>query len=85
MAERLQSSDFLNLLCRYLAGTLARKLNISTGRFLFNPLNPELNPICYLLALIKAHHFLHVSRIRVKSLTFRLLMSYIYIYIYIYI
>jgi len=33
----------------------------------FNPLNPELNPICYLLALLGAHHFLHVSRIRVKS------------------
>ena len=48
-----------------------------------NPLNPELNPICYLLALLGAHHFLHVSRIRVKSLTLRLLMSYIYIYIYI--
>jgi hypothetical protein len=31
-----------------------------------------------LLALLGAHHFLHVSRIRVKSLTFRLLMSYIY-------
>ena len=31
----------------------------------FNPLNAELNPICYLLALL-AHHFLHVSRIRVK-------------------
>ena len=45
-----------------------------------NPLNPELNPICYLLALLGAHHFLHVSRIRVKSLTPRLLMSYIYIY-----
>ena len=44
----------------------------------FNPLNPELNPICYLLALLGVHHFLHVSRIRVKSLTFRLLMSYIY-------
>jgi len=43
-----------------------------------NPLKPELNPICYLLALLGAHHFLHVSRIRVKSLTFRLLMSYIY-------
>ena len=43
---------------------------------LFNPLNPELNPICYLLALLGAHHFLHVSRIRVKILTFRLLMSY---------
>ena len=45
-----------------------------------NPLNPELNPICYLLALLGAHHFLHVSRIGVKLLTFRLLMSYIYIY-----
>ena len=46
----------------------------------FNPLNPELNPICYLLALLGAHHFLHVSRIRVKLLTFRLLMAYIYIW-----
>jgi len=42
-----------------------------------NPLNPELNPICYLLALL-AHHFLHVSRIMVKSLTLGLLMSDIY-------
>ena len=50
---------------------------LSSGRSqsaLFNPLKPELNPICYLLALL-AHHFLHV---RVKSLTIRLLMSYIY-------
>ena len=47
-----------------------------------NPLKPELNPICYLLALL-AHHFLHVSRITVKLLTLRWLMSYIYIYIYI--
>ena len=31
-----------------------------------NPLKPELNHICYLLALLGAHHFLHVSRIRVK-------------------
>ena len=45
----------------------------------FNSLNPELNPMCYLLALL-AHHFFHVSRIRVKSLTLRLLISYIYIY-----
>jgi hypothetical protein len=50
--------------------------------FIFNPLSPELNPICYLLALLGAHHFLHVNRIRVKSLTLRLLMSYVYIYIY---
>ena len=38
---------------------------------LVNPLKPELNPICYLLALLGAHHFLHVSRIRVKLLTLR--------------
>ena len=41
-------------------------------------LNPELNPICYLLALLGAHLFLHVTKIRVKILTFRRLMSYIY-------
>ena len=45
-------------------------------RIYINHLNPELNPICYLLALL-AHHFLHVSRIRVKSLTIRLLISFI--------
>ena len=32
----------------------------------FNPLNAELNPICRLLALLGAHHILHVSRIRVN-------------------
>jgi hypothetical protein len=31
-----------------------------------NPLNAELNPIRYLLALARAHHFVDVSRIRVK-------------------
>ena len=46
---------------------------------LINPLNAELNPICHLLALLGVY-FLHVSRIRVKSLTLRLLMSYICIY-----
>jgi hypothetical protein len=35
----------------------------------FNPLNAELNPICYLLALLGAHHILQVSRIRVKIFT----------------
>jgi hypothetical protein len=30
------------------------------------PLNAKLNPICYLPALLGAHHFLHVSRIRVN-------------------
>jgi len=47
------------------------------GDATFNPLNAELNPVCYLLALL-ARHFLHVSSVSVKSLTLRLLMSYIY-------
>jgi len=54
------------------------RIHIILHFFIFNPLNPELNPICYLLALLGAHHLLHVSRIRVKSLTLRRLMSYIY-------
>jgi len=32
-----------------------------------NPLNAELNPIYHLLALLGAHHILHVSRIRVNT------------------
>jgi len=31
-----------------------------------NPLHPELNPICHLLVFLKAHHILHVSRIKVN-------------------
>jgi hypothetical protein len=31
------------------------------------PLNAQLNPICHLLALLEAHHILHVSRIRVNG------------------
>ena len=31
-----------------------------------NPSNAELNPICHLLILLRAHPILHVSRIRVK-------------------
>jgi len=41
-------------------------MGVRRWRSQYNPLNPELNPICYLLALLGAHHFLHVSRIRVK-------------------
>jgi len=39
---------------------------IGTSDDHINPLNAELNPICHLLALLGAHHILHVSRIRVK-------------------
>jgi len=38
----------------------------STNSVSINPLNADLNPICHLLALLGAHHILHVSRIRVK-------------------
>ena len=70
----------LVLLQKYI--TMQGPINVKQYRYFnFNSLNPELNPICYLLVLL-AHHFLHFSRIRVKSLTLRLLMSYIYIYIW---
>ena len=41
--------------------------DVNSARENMNPLNAELNPICYLLALLGAHHMLHVSRIRVKD------------------
>jgi hypothetical protein len=31
-----------------------------------NPLNAKLNPTCHLLALLRAHPILHISRIRIK-------------------
>ena len=37
---------------------------------LFNPINAELNPICHFLALLGAHHILHVSRMRVNDTLF---------------
>jgi len=54
-----------------LNGMASTKQSCEFLHAVFNPLKPELNPICYLLALLGAHHFLHVSRIRVKLLTFR--------------
>jgi len=45
--------------------TAIRKGTIIKILIRINALNAELNPICYLLALL-AHHFFHVSRIRVK-------------------
>ena len=62
----------------YQAGCIGPWHLRDTHGIFVNPLKPKLNPICYLLALLGAHHFLHVSRIRVKLLTFRRLMSYIY-------
>jgi len=53
------------LLCGRTAGE-TQTYRESTAVLTVNPLNAELNPICYLLALLGAHHFLHVSRIGVK-------------------
>jgi len=71
------TSDTTHLSQHWKFGLLDNNILVSRT-LLFNPLNPELNPIRYLLALLGAHHFLHVSRIRVKLLTFRRLISYIY-------
>jgi hypothetical protein len=53
---------FQSTLC-YTATVVARARHFV---YWFNPLNAELNPICYLLALLGAHLIFHVSRIRVK-------------------
>ena len=46
-----------------------------SGNYLLviNPLNAELNPICHLPALLGAHHIFHVSGLRVKGVTKRVL------------
>jgi hypothetical protein len=42
-------------------------ISVEVKRVLLNHLNTELNPICHVLALLGAHHILHVSRIRVNT------------------
>jgi hypothetical protein len=77
----LKKSTLIEYMCKQLrpAGSrMAQPDKSAVTEHSINPLNPELDPICYLLALLGAHHFLHVGRIRVKSLTLRLIMSYIY-------
>jgi len=49
---------------KYSSNSLPNKYKI----YEINPLNAELNPICHLLALLGAHHILHVSRIRVNAI-----------------
>jgi len=41
-------------------------MKLGNGKYVFNLLHAELNPICHLLALLGSHHIFHVSRIRVK-------------------
>jgi len=44
-----------------------RNIKFEINRSYVNPLNAELNPICHLLALLGAHHILHVSRVKVNT------------------
>ena len=71
-------SELLKIVCKKYVILILVHLLVLLRELFINPFNPELNPICYLLALLGAHYFFHVSRIRVKLLTFRLLMLYIY-------
>jgi len=43
-----------------------RLLCVASRWTVINTLNAELNPICHLLALLVAHHILHIGRIRVN-------------------
>jgi hypothetical protein len=36
-----------------------------------NPFNAAVNPTCHLLALLGAHHILHVSRVRVNEVMWK--------------
>ena len=77
--DTINSPDDGHMAARNMQRTLKKELCVKLVIYKdLNPLNDELNPICYLLALLGDHHFLHVSRITVKSLTLRQLMSYIY-------
>ena len=44
-------------------------LNLCYKNQSVNPLKPELNRICHLLALLGAHHILHVSKSKVHPCT----------------
>jgi hypothetical protein len=57
-----------NVRSMYWAGSLTtetRELARSKLYMVINPLNTELNPICHSLALLRTHHIIHLSRIRV--------------------
>jgi len=62
---RLEKETFANLKNIYVRKlSFIKVYKLSNSQI--NSLNAKLNPISHLLALIGAHHILHVSRIRVK-------------------
>jgi hypothetical protein len=66
----LQDRIHINLCSSYTAQKIHSNIDLFLNSILtlqlINLLNAELNPVCHLLALLGAHHILHVSRIRVK-------------------
>jgi hypothetical protein len=51
----------------YVIRRLKVNMNVTHGIHNINSSNTDLNPICHLLALLGAHHILHVGRIGVKT------------------
>jgi hypothetical protein len=54
------------------AAHLTTKEDLMTGTACFRPvvinlLNAKLNPICQMLALLRAHHIFHISGVRVNA------------------
>ena len=63
MLQNKQNSPFFSpVMVILVASTTIRSVES------FNPLNPELNPIRHLLALVGVRHIVHVSRVRVKQI-----------------
>jgi hypothetical protein len=63
-AGRQMNSHLVNILM-YLQANPCTTIP-PTAQTKINPLKSELNAICLLLALLGAHHILHVSRVRVN-------------------
>jgi hypothetical protein len=69
------SVEFLSLHCPSAMPPHLMKLKVGTfvirtysrSQRRIKPLNAELNPICHLVALVGAHHILHISRVRVNG------------------
>jgi len=53
-------ASYINIVLTYIVANLTTMRNLAVIFNKINPLKPELNPICYLLAWLGAHHFLHV-------------------------
>jgi hypothetical protein len=50
-------------------------MSIRNTARIFNPLNTKLNHICHFLALIGAHHILHINRIKFKCVVQRIVTA----------